>query len=235
MGFHLTSPAPCPYLSGQQERKVFSLLEGPDAPLQNAILTHQGYRRSQNIIYRPDCDSCNACKPVRIRLSDFEESGPWRRNLKTNSDLIRKITAPKATSEQFSVLRAYLDARHAEGGMAEMTVLDYTCMVEQTPVDTIIVEYRQRENDGEEKLIAAALTDRLPDGLSMVYSFFDPDFQSRGLGNFMILDHINLAQSLGLDHIYLGYWIAASEKMAYKARFKPLEHWTGENWENLEL
>lgn len=157
----------------------------------------------------------------------------WRRIRNTNADVSRVAVAPKATSEQFSILRAYLDARHADGGMSDMTVLDYTSMVEQTAVDTLLLEYRVNVGMPDERLVGCSLTDRLPDGLSMVYSFFEPDEDGRSLGTYMILDHIAYAQELGLSHLYLGYWVDGSSKMDYKARFQPLEHWTSAGWKPL--
>ncbi|MEO0673644.1 MAG: arginyltransferase [Pseudomonadota bacterium] len=227
--FYITAPAPCPYLAGRYERKVFSFLGGDKASIANSTLTRRGFRRSQNIIYIPACERCTACTAVRILADDFEPSKSRRRILRRNGDLVRRLRPAKATSDQFSVLRTYLDHRHADGGMAEMTVLDYAAMVEETAVDTMIVEY-WLERDGREQLLAAALTDRLEDGLSMVYSFFDPDHARRSLGQFMIMDHVTLARDLNLPHIYLGYWVKGSTKMDYKADFEPLEHLTKDGW-----
>lgn len=232
--FYITAPSPCPYLAGKTERKVFSYLGGPSAPSMNAMLTRRGFRRSQNIIYVPACESCQACVPVRIVAGDFEVSRSRRRVLTRNADLVRRIRSPRATGEQFSVLRGYLDARHFDGGMADMTVLDYAAMVEETAVDTMIVEYLSRGEDGEERLIACALTDRLTDGLSMVYSFFEPEEARRSLGQFMILDHVALAREFSLPYIYLGYWVEGSGKMDYKRSFQPLERLTASGWVRMD-
>lgn len=233
--FYVTAPAPCPYLRGRRERKIFSYLSGEAAPATNALLTRRGFRRSQNIIYVPACEGCSACVPVRIVASDFDLSKSRRRTLTRNADIIRRIKAPRATSEQFSILRGYLDARHDNGGMADMTVLDYASMVEETAVDTMIVEYSLRdEATGEERLIAVALTDRLTDGLSMVYSFFEPDEDTRSLGRFMILDHVSLAREFNLPYVYLGYWVQGSAKMDYKTRFQPLEKLTATGWVRMD-
>jgi len=229
--FYITAPAPCPYLAGRYERKVFSFLGGDQAALANSTLTQRGFRRSQNIIYIPACERCSACTAVRIVADEFEPSKSRRRILRRNGDLIRRIRPARASSDQFSVLRTYLDHRHAEGGMAEMTVLDYAAMVEETAVDTMIVEYWRTDENGIEHLVAAALTDRLEDGLSMVYSFFDPDQASRSPGQFMIMDHVTLARDLSLPHVYLGYWVKGSAKMDYKANFHPLEKLTRRGWE----
>lgn len=232
--YYITAPSPCPYLEGRVERKVFSYLGGPHAPTLNSMLSRRGFRRSQNIIYRPACDACHACTPVRIVVAAFEPSRARRRILRKNADLVRTIRAPKATSDQFSVLRGYLDARHPEGGMAEMTVLDYASMVEETAVDTAIIEYRASDDAGRQTLLAVALSDRLADGLSMVYSFFEPDEDARSLGAYMILDHIALARELALPYVYLGYWVQGSPKMDYKRSYQPLERLTPNGWAPLE-
>ncbi|MEX0644074.1 MAG: arginyltransferase [Parvularculaceae bacterium] len=232
--FYITAPSPCPYLPGHAERKVFSYLNGASAPSMNAMLTRRGFRRSQNIIYIPACEACHACVPVRIVVEDFELSRSRKRVLSRNADIIRRIKAPRATSEQYSVLRGYLDARHDDGGMADMTVLDYASMIEETAVDTMLIEYSLREEDGEERLVACALSDKLTDGVSMVYSFFEPDEAGRSLGQFMILDHIALAREYSLPYVYLGYWVEGSEKMDYKQRFQPLEKLTASGWVRMD-
>jgi len=232
--YYITAPSPCPYLDGQVERKVFAYLGGPQAPTLNSMLSRRGFRRSQNIIYRPACDACQACTPVRIVVADFEPSRARRRVMRRNADLVRTIRPPRATSDQFSVLRGYLDARHPDGGMAEMTVLDYASMVEETAVDTAVIEYRLRDDSGRQSLIACALSDRLADGLSMVYSFFEPEAEVRSLGSFMILDHIALARDLCLPYVYLGYWVDGSPKMDYKRSYRPLERLTPGGWARLE-
>ncbi len=235
--FYVTASAPCPYLSGKRERKVFSYLDGPDASSTNALLTRRGFRRSQNIIYLPACEGCSACVPVRIVVDDFELTRSRKRNIVKNADLARRMAAPRATGEQFSVLRGYLDSRHGDGGMSEMTVLDYAAMVEETAVDTMIVEYRApsgEPNEDDTRLVGAALTDRLTDGLSMVYSFFEPDDADRSLGRFMIQDHVSLARDLGLPYVYLGYWVEGSPKMQYKADFQPLEKLTATGWVRMD-
>ena len=234
--FYLTAPAPCPYLSGRAERKVFTHLVGDRAPTLNDILTQGGFRRSQNIAYRPACDGCRACISVRAVVDGFEMTQGFRRVLKRNSDILGAEMPASPTSEQYSLFRDYLDERHAEGGMADMTVVDYAMMVGDSHVDTSVVEYRFRGPDsgitgrGEGPLIATALTDVLGDGLSMVYSFFDPRYADRSLGTFMILDHISRARKLGLPYVYLGYWVDGSRKMGYKRRFQPQEHLMARGW-----
>ena len=235
--FYLTAPQPCPYLPGKQERKVFTHLVGEKASQVNDLLTHGGFRRSQNIAYRPACEGCRARVSTRVIVDQFEGSKNLKRIAKLNEDLIGEEVPASPTSEQFSVFRSYLDARHWDGGMVDMTALDYAMMVEDTHVNTRVIEYRKRGIDsgitgrGEGPLIAAALCDVLGNGLSMVYSFFDPSESHRGLGNFMILDHIQRARRMGLPFVYLGYWVKGSPKMDYKTRFKPQEHLTMSGWE----
>ena len=235
--FFLTAPSPCPYLPGQMERKVFTHLVGDKASALNEILTQGGFRRSQNIAYRPACEACKACVSVRVPVDGFNMTKSFRRVLDKNQDLIGARVDAAPTAEQYSLFRAYLDARHAQGGMADMTVLDYAMMVEDTHVDTKVIEYRRRGPDtfitgkGQGELIAVALTDRMADGLSMVYSYFDPDLADRSLGTFMILDHIERTRALGLPHVYLGYWVNGSRKMDYKIRFMPQEHLGPKGWE----
>jgi arginine-tRNA-protein transferase len=238
--FYLTAPSPCPYLAGKEERKVFTHLVGERAPELNELLTHGGFRRSQSIAYRPACDTCRACISVRVIVDEFVATRSMRRILERNDDLIGEMRTAAPTSEQYSTFRAYLDARHRDGGMADMSVFDYAMMVEDSHVNTRIVEYRQRGPDstfngrGAGDLYAVALTDVLSDGLSMVYSFFEPGEGMRSLGTFMILDHITRAQRMGLRHLYLGYWVEGSRKMDYKGRFLPQERLMPNGWTRVE-
>lgn len=237
--FYLTAPSPCPYLPEREERKVFTHLIGRRATALNDTLTQSGFRRSQTIAYRPACEKCRACVSVRVCVDEFRAGRNLQRTADRNADLIGTPLASQPTSEQYSLFRSYLDARHSDGGMADMSVLDYTMMVEDSHVQTRIVEYRRRGPDtgfngrGEGRLLAVALTDILADGLSMVYSFYDPDANERSLGTFMILDHIERALKLGLPHVYLGYWVDGSRKMAYKARFQPQERLGMNGWERV--
>ncbi|ACK51060.1 Arginyltransferase [Methylocella silvestris BL2] len=234
--FYLTAPSPCPYLPDRQERKVFTHLIGGRAVGLNDQLTLSGFRRSQTIAYRPACERCRACVSVRVKVDDFRLSRSFRRVIEQNRDLISTVGRPEPTSEQYSLFRRYLDARHGEGGMADMTVLDYSMMIEDSHVESRLVEYRapDGERGGETALAAACLTDLLADGLSMVYSFYAPEETQRSLGTYMILDHIERARRLGLPHVYLGYWVQGSQKMAYKERFLPQERLTMSGWERVE-
>ena len=222
--FFLTAPSPCPYLPGKQERKVFAHLPLLDAASVNDHLTLGGFRRSQNIAYRPACESCSACVSARIPVSDYQFSRSERRILTRNRHLTRHEVEAEATREQYELLKLYLASRHAEGGMADMNWPDYVAMVEDTAVRSHIVEYRDNPDDGGPgALLACALVDQLSDGLSLVYSFFSPQISKASPGSFMILDHVHQAQSRRVPHLYLGYWVQGSEKMDYKARFWPLE------------
>ncbi|NNC59866.1 MAG: arginyltransferase [Erythrobacter sp.] len=233
--FFVTSPAPCPYLPGKTERKVFTELKGPHADQLNEALGRIGFRRSQTVAYRPSCIDCQACVSVRVVAGEFAPSNSQKRTLKRNSDLVRTECRPWATSEQFDLLRAYLATRHPEGGMAAMEEMDFADMVEHTPVSTTVIEYREPTDDGSPgKLVGACLSDRQGDGLSMIYSFFDPEHEGRsGLGNYIILDHIRLAAEENLPFVYLGYWVQGSGRMNYKIRYRPIEQLTNRGWERM--
>ncbi len=222
--FFLTAPSPCPYLLGREERKVFAHLPLSDGPTVNDVLTEVGFRRSQNIAYRPACEACEACVSARIPVADYVFSRSEERTLERSADLSRHLVEAEATREQFDLLRRYLNARHAGGGMADMTWLDYVAMVEDTAVRTHLIEYRAPTgDDGPGDLIGCILVDVLSDGLSLVYSFYDPALKKRSLGSFIILDHVRQARAAALPYVYLGYWVQGSGKMDYKARFDPLE------------
>ena len=237
--FYLTAPSPCPYLTGKEERKVFTHLVGDRAPGLNDLLTHGGFRRSQSIAYRPACETCRACVSVRVVAEDFVPTRSMRRVELRNDDIVGEMRSAVPSSEQYSIFRAYLDSRHRDGGMADMTVLDYAMMVEDSHVETRMVEYRLRSPSGSGRrsgqLIAVALTDVLNDGLSMVYSFFEPDYENRSLGTLMILDHIERARSMKLPYVYLGYWVRGSRKMDYKSRFLPQERLSSQGWVRAEM
>lgn len=230
--FYITAPQPCPYLAGRMERKLFTHLtrDKPGFLIDN--LLKGGFRRSQNIAYMPYCDACSACVPVRIVVDEFAPKRSSKRIARTNNDVVATRMPAAPSSEQYALFRDYIDARHGDGGMAEMSVLDFTLMVEDSVVETFVTEYRLKpdETTGEAPLIAAALCDRLSDGISMVYSFFDPGRTSRSLGTYMILEHVEYARSLGFPYVYLGYWIEGSRKMRYKERFQPQERLTSRGW-----
>jgi arginine-tRNA-protein transferase len=228
--FYLTATQPCPYLPGREERKVFTTLRGRDAAAMNDELSLRGFRRSQSVAYRPSCPSCALCLSTRIPVDRFVANRAQRRVQKRNADLVRRACAPWATEEQYALFRRYLDARHADGGMAEMDAGEFAAMIEETPVRSRVIEYHDSSAPRGCSLRAACLTDVTNDGVSMVYSFFDPDDASRSLGAHMILDHISIAREAGLPYVYLGYWVPGSPKMNYKAAFRPFEIYVRGAW-----
>ena len=210
--FYMTSVAPCPYLPGKTERKVFANLPFSDGAHVNDELTNAGFRRSQNIAYRPACEACDACVSVRLPVPEFDFSRSKRKLLNRNADLSRSLVEAEATTEQFQLLRRYLTTRHPTGGMSDMGWLDYVAMVEDTAVRTHLIEYRLPSTDGG------------PGDL----------VERRSLGRFAILDHVRQAAQVGLPYVYLGYWIQGSAKMDYKAEFRPMEALRPLGWMRLE-
>ncbi len=234
--FFVTSPSPCPDLPGRQERKVFTELTGPHAAELNDALGRIGFRRSQGVAYRPSCAGCTACVSVRVVTPEFSANASQRKLIRRHADL--EVTACRAwaTDEQYQLLRRYLGARHPGGGMAGMDEDDYADMIEHSPVNSLIVEYREPAANGRRgRLIGACLTDRQADGLSMIYSFFAPeeDTGRNGLGNYIIMDHITRARDAGLPYVYLGYWVKGSARMAYKTRYRPIEVLGPAGWRRL--
>ena len=211
------------------ERKLFTSLQGETAEQLNNTLSKQGFRRSQNVLYRPSCADCAACLSARIDVSAFTPSKSQRRVIKRNADIERRATSPWATEEQYALFRRYLDSRHADGGMADMDVFEFAAMIEETPIRSRVVEYV----DAEGGLCAAGLTDVLDDGVSMVYSFYDPTMERRSLGTYLILDHIEIARQAGLPYVYLGYWVPGSPKMGYKCKFSGLELYHNGTWQRM--
>ena len=226
--FYVTAPQPCPYLEGRLERKLFTALQGENAAELNDSLSAQGFRRSQNVLYRPSCAECASCLSARIDVAAFAPSRSQRRTIKRNRMLERRATSPWATEEQYELFRRYLDSRHADGGMADMDVFEFAAMVEETPIRSRVIEYADRESGA---LVGVCLTDVLNDGVSMVYSFYTPDRPRDGLGNYMILDHVEIAREAGLPFVYLGYWVPGSAKMGYKSAFSGLELYRHGGWE----
>ncbi|WP_066719560.1 arginyltransferase [Sphingomonas pituitosa] len=230
--FFVTSPSPCPYLPGRQERKIFTELSGQHAGELNDALSRIGFRRSQSVAYRPSCAGCTACASVRVVTDGFQPNATQRKLLKRYGDIEVTACKPWATGEQYALLKRYLDSRHPGGGMAAMDESDYADMVEQSPVSSYVVEYREPSIDGVPgRLVGACITDQQGDGLSMIYSFFVTDDEARpGMGNFIIMDHILRARAAGLPYVYLGYWVKGSARMAYKTRYRPLEVLGATGW-----
>jgi leucyl-tRNA---protein transferase len=233
--FYVTAPQPCPYLEGRMERKLFTALQGDQAQTLNDSLSKQGFRRSQNVLYRPSCAECSACLSARIRVADFLPSRTQRRILRRNARLLRNATTPWASEDQFALFRRYLDDRHATGGMADMDVFEFAAMIEETPIRSRVIEYTAPPPPGsrDRPLAAVSLTDVFDDGLSMVYSFYDPALSQDSLGTFLILDHVEIAREAGLPYVYLGYWVPGSRKMGYKAGFSAVEIFKGGRWQDM--
>ncbi len=229
--FYLTIPSPCPYLPDRMERKIFTQLDPLSGPHLNDYLTHAGFRRSQNVIYRPACERCRECRSLRIITDGFTPGRRFRRILRKNADLTRHISEPYATDEQFTLLQRYLTTRHYGGGMSDMDFIRYEMMVEECAAQTEVIEYRS----DDQTLMACVLVDRLSDGLSMVYSFFDPQYYKRSLGNYMILDHIDRCREENLPYLYLGYWVENSPKMDYKSKYHPCEVLGKQGWKTLQV
>lgn len=240
--FYLSAPTPCPYLEGKEEQKVFTHLSGNRSQNLHQHLAHNGFRRSQNLIYRPHCQECHACKSARVCVEKFAPTKSQRRILNTNKDISRTVLTPRATDEHYDLFLKYLEARHKHGGMAEMNDEEFQDMIEDTPVASSLVEYRLHAcqtpdgaTNSNSPLLAVALIDNMADGFSMVYSFFDPQMGRRSLGNYMILDHITRAIEESYNYLYLGYWVKDSPKMHYKSTFRPIEiHSEQFGWNPLE-
>ncbi|MBM1309666.1 arginyltransferase [Sulfitobacter mediterraneus] len=228
--FYVTAPQPCPYLEDRMERKLFTALQGEAATELNDSLSAQGFRRSQNVLYRPSCADCASCLSARIDVSAFSPSKSQKRITKRNKGLMRRATSPWATEDQYDLFRRYLDSRHADGGMADMDVFEFAAMIEETPIRSRVIEYVDQDTGD---LVGVCLTDVLGDGVSMVYSFYTPDRPRDGLGNHIILDHIEIARAAGLPYVYLGYWVPGSPKMGYKAKFSGLEVYIGGRWQKM--
>jgi arginine-tRNA-protein transferase len=228
--FFRSAPTPCPYLPGRFESKLFTRIAGPGAAEANSVLSRAGFRRSHDIVYRPVCVGCAACVPVRIPVARFAPQRTLRRIARVNADLALSEVSAAPTSEQFRLFHAYQQSRHGDSDMARMTLADFCAMLDEGRADTSMFELR----DGDGRLAGAMLTDRIEDGFSAVYSFYDPALDRRSLGTYLVLAMVERARAEGLANVYLGYWIEGSRKMAYKARFRPLEALGPGGWAPLE-
>lgn len=228
--FHTLS-MPCPYLDGRMERRIVCDLSSRRGRHAHDTLARAGFRRTQHLAYRPACVDCSACVPVRIRVEDFAFTKSHRRVLKANADLVAEWVPNEATREQFELFQAYQINRHSDGEMANMDFADYASMIERSPIETHVIEHR----DPDGTLRAAILIDVQDDGPSAVYSFFDPEYERRALGRYMVLDLVRQADLGGKPFVYLGYWIEDCRKMAYKAKFRPVEGLTRDGWKTLSF
>jgi arginyl-tRNA--protein-N-Asp/Glu arginylyltransferase len=224
--FFATSPVSCPYVAGRAERKLIVELGGSGAALFYDDLSRAGFRRSHRFAYRPACRGCSSCVPVRIAVDRFSHTRSTRRVCNTNRDISGRLLPSRATPEQFRLFSVYQRSRHSDSDMASMSYGDYRGMVEDTPVRTAIAEFREKCG----RLVAASLIDLLDDGVSAVYSFYDPQQPKRSLGTWSVLWLVEQCRGQGQPFVYLGYWIADSPKMAYKARFPALERLAAGVW-----
>jgi len=227
--YYVLEPNICPYLPGRLETKLLTEISGGRARADYDTLSLAGFRRSHRFAYRPACANCNACVPVRVVVSEFTPGKSLRRIRRVNADLAVEMRPARASNEQCALFRRYIVSRHGDGEMAGMNEQEYFSMVESSDVDTRLAEFRDR--DGQ--LVAVCLVDWLADGPSAVYSFFDPDEARRSLGTYVVLWLIEAAQRQAAAHVYLGYWIERSRKMAYKTRFQPLEGFGPDGWKPL--
>lgn len=227
--FYTTAPLPCPYVAGRTERKVVTEITGAEAESLHDKLSRAGFRRSHNIAYAPVCPSCSACIPIRIPVATFQPDRTLRKIARANAEMEGYEAPARASAEQFQLFQRYQQARHGDGDMSTMSFYDYRAMVEDTPIETMLVEFREPDD----RLLGACLTDKLGDGLSAVYSYFMPGLEKRSLGTLTILWLVERARVLGLPYVYLGYWVRESRKMAYKARFRPSEILVGGQWRML--
>ncbi len=235
ISFYLSQPNSCPYLADRNEQKIFTYLSGHKAQMHMQLLSENGFRRSQNIIYRPSCKNCDECKSIRVVAKNYKPTKSHKRILQKNKIIKPQQIEAKATKEHYALFKKYLVNRHNEGGMADMDYADFKDMIEDTAINTSIIEYRLEINGEQKKqLVGVALIDILFDGISMVYSFFDPELNNFSLGTFMVIDNIYRSLARNNEYLYLGYWIKNSQKMSYKANFKPLEFYIeGSGWVTL--
>lgn len=219
------SVSDCSYLDNKQAINIYA---DPHHPHPRAVynqLINRGFRRSGEYVYRPGCNDCTACVPVRILTDQFQQRRTDKRNLKSNQDLNIDYTPAKYSDEYFDLYKRYLDARHPGGGMDEPEPEDFERFLLNPWGETLFVEARYKD-----KLFAVAVTDATTDGLSAVYTFFDPDQNDRGLGRFSILQQIELCRVMSMPYLYLGYWVDGCQKMQYKTDFRPQEHFDGVRW-----
>jgi len=224
--FYRTAALPCPYIDGRTERKLITEISGRNLGSFYSELSRAGFRRSHHLAYRPACGGCGSCLPVRVPVGSFKASRSLRRVLAANRDVVTAAEPARSAIDQYRVFARYQRSRHADSDMASMTYGDYRAMIEDSPVPTFLLTMRR----GDQSLLGACLADLLDDGLSAVYSYFDPAEAARSPGSLAILMLIEEARRRGLPYVYLGYWIGESRKMAYKVRFRPLEALTNAGW-----
>lgn len=228
-----TAMHPCGYWPLRTAR---DLVIDPEDPRLAQLYPHglaAGFRRSGNLLYRPHCGTCQACVPVRINCAAFTASRSQRRCLNRNADLTARILPAKRTDERLALYQRYLSARHAGGGMDNHDSDDFDRFLLSDWARSRCLEIRGPGQEGPDSLLAVAVTDMSPNGLSAVYTYYDPEMPSRSLGTQAILQQLLWARSSGLPHLYLGYWINGHAKMDYKRKFRGLEAFDGQHWQPL--
>jgi leucyl-tRNA---protein transferase len=228
MTLYRTGEHPCGYYAERIARDLVLDPRDPALPSAYPSALVQGFRRSGGHVYRPNCPACKACVPVRMYVRDFRPDRSQRRCLRDNIDVIDRMTPPLRTRETFALYQRYLHARHGDGPMADTDEEDFDRFISSDWSPTHFLQLRLGE-----RLLGVAVTDAIPDALSAVYTFFDPDEHARSLGTLAILRQIALAQRTGRDYLYLGYWIDGHPKMHYKARFRPLQVLGKSGWVGL--
>lgn len=230
--FYTSRPSSCPYIPGNTEQMVFTDLRATHNPQKtHNLLSRTGYRRSQTIAYKPNCRECSACVAVRVKVGQFRRKSSFQRVWRRNGDVKVSVLPPKAKKEHYYLFQRYVMSRHAEGGMEDVNFEHFCSMIESAPIASRMVEFRHDYN----KLIGACLTDILDDGISLVYSFFEPSLGGHSIGTHMILWHIEYARNIDLPFVYLGYWISGNSKMAYKDRFQPIQRYdTQLGWQDTD-
>lgn len=226
--FYLTSPYPCSYLPDRQAR---SMVATPAHLINTAVyseLVKYGFRRSGLFTYRPRCESCNACTPIRVLVDEFQPSRAQRRNLKRNAGLEVVFRNLEFDLEHYALYRRYQSVRHTGGGMDQDSQEQFSHFLLQSNVSTKLVEFRE---GGVLRMVS--VIDYLADGLSSVYTFYEPDMPTAGFGTYNVLWQIEQTKALGLPYLYLGYWIEQCDKMAYKINFGPAEGLLDGQWQRL--
>ena len=222
----VTRSQKCAYLLEQTEQRLATDIS--EHPETHDRLAETGFRRVENWVYKPACPNCNACQPIRVKAEQFKPSRNIARIQATNRDLRRNLSADRLGLDHYDVFQSYLGQRHEDGQMSSMSFDEFSSMILNSPIDTLLTEYV----DSEDRLLGCILVDRQRDGLSAVYSFFRPEEKKRSLGTFMIVDLIERCNKIGLPYIYLGYYIEQSRKMSYKARFRPYQTFSDGIWQD---